>query len=114
MSYGLRYKDSERLRTYIYVYTHTYTYICELHDVYILHIYIYNEMKRKNFGEEKNPLKYNVLPVSNADVKKVDEYDFLSCSEKDDSICCTRIYNNAHRVENRLLYTIICERAYVL
>lgn len=63
-----------------------------------------NEREEKNFGEEKNPLKYNVLPMSNADVKKVDEDDFLSHSEKDDSIYCTRIYNNAHRVENRLLY----------
>lgn len=70
-------------------------------------------MKGKNFGEEKNPLKYNVLSVSNADVKKVDENYFLSRLEKDDSICCTRIYNNARRVENRLLY-IICKRAYTL
>jgi len=71
------------------------------------------EMKGKNFGEEKNPLKYNVLPVSNVDVKKVDENYFLSRMEKDDSICCTRIYNNARRVENRLLYIIICKRAYI-
>lgn len=66
--------------------------------MYILHIYIKGN-ERKNFGEEKNPLKYNVLSVSNADVKKVDEDYFLSRLEKDDSICCTRIYNNARRVE---------------
>lgn len=70
-------------------------------------------MKGKNFGEEKNPLKYNVLSVSNADVKKVDEDYFLSRLEKDDSICCTRIYNNARWVKNRLLY-IIRKRAYTL
>lgn len=38
MSYGLRYKDSERLRTYIYVYTQTHTYTYVLHDVNILHL----------------------------------------------------------------------------
>lgn len=97
MSYGLRYKDSKRIVCYSSVY-----------NVYACCIQVHLKRKKigKNFEEKKNQLKYNVLPVSNVNVIKVDEDDFLFYSEKRRLYCCTRIYNNAHRVENRLLHNI--------
>jgi len=58
-----------------------YKHICVLHDVGTFYICI-KRNERKKLWRGKNPLKYNVLPVSNADVKKVDEDYFLSRLEK--------------------------------
>lgn len=92
---GLGYKDLDRI-------------VCICVSMRMCVLYTFEKRKRgKNFGEEKkNLLKYNVLSVSNADVKKVDEDYFLSHSEKDDSIYIAREFTTMRPVENRLRYIL--------